>query len=194
MSTLFDQRRHLIPFRSSLLPQIFTDVLVIGAGSAGLRAAIAASDSAEVIVLAKQPPDVSNTAWAQGGIAIPAGPDDSVESHVQDTLNAGAGLCDEPAVRAIIDRATGALERLIGLGARFDTDEDGSLQLGREAAHEHHRIAHANGDATGMEIVRALGHAAEARDTIRRFDDCYAIDLLTASDAVGAPVLGAITM
>ena len=194
MSELLDQRRYLIPFRSSLLPQIFTDTLVIGAGAAGLRTAITASDSGDVIMLAKQPSDVSNTAWAQGGIAIPVGDDDSVESHVRDTIAAGAGLCDEPAVRMIVERATRCLDGLVELGARFDVHDTGAFSLGREAAHEHHRIVHANGDASGQEIIRALNNAAKAAPQLRRFDDCYAIDLLTATDAPGSPVLGAITM
>lgn len=194
MSDLLDQRRYLIPFRSSLLPQIFTETLVIGAGAAGLRAALTASESGEVIVLAKSPSAVSNTAWAQGGIAIPAGDEDSVDSHVRDTLIAGAGLCDEPAVRLIIENAKRCLENLITLGARFDLNEAGELSLGREAAHEHNRIVHANGDATGSEIIRVLDEAAESSPRIRRFDDCYAIDLLTATPTPGSPVLGAITM
>jgi len=194
MSELLDQRRYLIPIRSSLLPQIFTQTLVVGAGAAGLRAAISAAASGDVIVLAKQPSDVSNTAWAQGGIAIPAGDDDSVESHVRDTLTAGAGLCDVPAVRLIIERAERCLAGLIEMGANFDHDPTGALSLGREAAHEHNRIVHANGDASGRELIRVLNDAAGKTPRLRRFDDCYAIDLLTATDAPGSPVLGAITM
>src|SRR3954465_13775503 len=100
MEGLFDQRRYLIPFRSSLLPQIFTDTLVIGAGVAGLRAAIAASAHGEVIILAKGDLKTSNTAWAQGGIAgVLAEDGDSIESHVEDTLKAGAGVCDPEVVK-----------------------------------------------------------------------------------------------
>src|ERR1044071_2614052 len=103
MDSLFDQRRYLIPFRSGLLPQIFTDTLVIGAGVAGLRAAIEAANSGDVIILSKGDATVSNTAWAQGGIAAALGPDDSVDSHVADALEAGAGLCAESAVRAAVE-------------------------------------------------------------------------------------------
>ncbi len=194
MSELLDQRRYLIPFRSSLLPQIFTETLVIGAGAAGIKAALGAAESGDVILLAKHPSDVSNTAWAQGGVAIPLGEEDSIESHVQDTMAAGGGLCDEPAVRLIIENAERSLNSLTALGAQFDLDETGAFQLGREAAHEHNRIVHANGDATGREIIRALNHAAAESKRIRRFNDCFAIDLLTATEAPGAPVLGAITM
>src|SRR5215469_11004727 len=106
MDGLFDQRRYLIPFRSGLLPQIFTDTLIIGAGVAGLRAAIAAADHGEVILLAKGELADSNTAWAQGGIAgeLPGGNPADFESHIRDTLSCGAGLCDEPVVREVVLR------------------------------------------------------------------------------------------
>ena len=194
MSDLLDQRRYLIPFRSSLLPQIFTETLVIGAGAAGLRAALGASAVGDVILLAKHPADLSNTVLAQGGVAIPLGSDDNTESHIEDTLNAGAGLCDVSAVRQIIERAKPCLRGLIDLGARFDVDDTGQLSLGREAAHEYNRIVHANGDATGREIIRTLNRVVGDSARIRRFDDCFAIDLLTATEAPGSPVLGAITM
>src|SRR6185369_8908106 len=104
MHGLFDQRRYLIPFRSSLLPQIFTDTLVIGAGVAGLRAAISASEHGDVIVACKDEIKLSNTYWAQGGIsAVMDREHDSFESHIQDTLIAGADLCDEPAVRLVVE-------------------------------------------------------------------------------------------
>src|SRR6185295_8056373 len=104
MHGLFDQRRYLIPFRSSLLPQIFTDTLVIGAGVAGLRSGIAAGGKGEVIVLAKGEVSESNTAWAQGGIAaeLPEAAKADLDSHIKDTLVCGAGLCDEGVVRRII--------------------------------------------------------------------------------------------
>ncbi len=123
MHGLFDQRRYLIPFRSSLLPQIFTDVLVIGTGVAGLRAAIAAAQAGrETIVLSKSdmPEADSNTAWAQGGIAAVISPEDSFDSHVEDTLIAGAGLCDEPVVREVVRGAPGRMAELARWGMQFD--------------------------------------------------------------------------
>ncbi len=104
MHELFDQRRYLIPFRSSLLPQIFTDTLVIGAGVAGLRAALAAASTAGMSSSsAKTSRNSATTAWAQGGIAAALSREDSFQSHIEDTLLAGAGLCDEPAVRRIVE-------------------------------------------------------------------------------------------
>src|ERR1700722_8748584 len=98
------ERRYLIPFKAARLPQQFTDVLVIGGGVAGLRAAIAAAEhGADVLVLTKDSVDQSNTWYAQGGIAAVLQPADSVESHIKDTLVCGAGLCDEEAVRIVIE-------------------------------------------------------------------------------------------
>ncbi len=219
MHPLFDQRRYLIPFRSSLLPQIFTDTLVIGAGVAGLRAAIAAAEKGELsqrrggrgkngegagtgggggggpecIVLCKDDPDLSNTAWAQGGIAAVMARDDTVESHVADTLAAGAGLCDEPAVRSIVAGGPERIRELVSWGIRLDRDPGGELSLGQEGAHSHHRIVHADGDATGKELARCLLERVAANERIRLFAHCFALDLITPSDEPGGPVMGAIT-
>lgn len=202
MHPLFDQRRYLIPFRSTLLPQIFTDTLVIGTGVGGLRAAIAAAGgegaSGEVIVLCKDEPDESNTAWAQGGIAAVMASDDSIESHVQDTLEAGAGLCDEAAVRAICAGGPERMRELMRWGMRFDRVEngggaDGRLSLGREGGHHHNRILHAHGDATGAELSRCLLEKLAGTPGVRLFTNCFALDLITPSNEPGAPVMGAIT-
>ncbi|MEM0983538.1 MAG: L-aspartate oxidase [Planctomycetota bacterium] len=205
MHRLFDQRRYLIPFRSTLLPQIFTDTLVIGGGAAGLRAALAAAGEAtgngaspaghhaEVIVLSKSKPGSTNTAWAQGGIAAVTAAPDSVESHAHDTITAGAGLCDESAVNTIVGAGEEAFDDLMALGARFDEDEEGRPSAGREGGHSASRIFHAGGDATGREIQRALTDAANKHKGIRVFEDCFALDLVTPSEEPGSPVLGAIT-
>lgn len=193
MHPLFDQRRYLIPFRSSLLPQIFTDTLVIGTGVAGLRAAIAAAEGGEVIVLSKDGTEESNTAWAQGGIAAVMATDDTVESHVQDTLTAGVGLCDEPSVRFICEQAPERMAELVQWGMRFDRKDGKDLSLGREGGHSHSRILHANGDATGAELSRCLVMKLAGTPHIRLFTDCFALDLITPSNEPGAPVMGAIT-
>ncbi len=198
MRGIFDERRYLIPFRSTLLPQIFTDTLVIGAGGAGLRAAAVAASTSEVIVLAKGTLDQNNTAWAQGGIAAVmdpaegADPADTFDSHIQDTLTAGAGLCDEPAVRLVVEQGPAELRTLVEWGARFDRLGD-ALALGREGGHAFHRILHAGGDATGAEMQRILLQRVTKTPNIRVFDECFALDLITAGDEPGAPVLGAIT-
>lgn len=193
MDGLFDQRRYLIPFRSSLLPQIFTDVLVIGAGVAGLSAGIAAAESADVIVLAKGDAKASNTAWAQGGIAAVLDPADSFEAHGQDTLGAGAGLCDGGVVRRVVEGGPGAITRLRSWGMRVDAGEGGGASLGREGGHRASRIVHCDGDATGAELQRVLLERARATPSLRLFERCFALDLITPTQEPGATVMGAIT-
>lgn len=194
MNRAIDDRRYLIPFRSSLLPQIFTDVLVIGAGVAGLRAAIEAADAgADVIVLSKDALKHTNTAWAQGGIAAILRPEDSVDAHVHDTINAGAGLCDEPAVRLVVEQGPDRLRELIDWGMAFDRDQAGDLAVGREGGHGAFRVFHAGGDSTGRELQRCLNDRARTSPRIRIFDHCFSLDLITPSTEPGSPVLGAIT-
>lgn len=193
MDGLFDQRRYLIPFRSTLLPQIFTDVLVIGAGVAGLSAAIAASGRGDVIVLSKSDLRATNTAWAQGGIAAAIGRNDSTALHARDTLEAGAGLCDARAVRGVIEGGGAALERALSWGLRLDRAPDGELSPGREGGHSAWRVYHAGGDATGAELARCLTERARGVSSVRIFDRCFLLDLVTPVDVPGAPVLGAIT-
>lgn len=196
---LFDQRRYLIPFRSTLLPQIFTDTLVIGGGVAGLRASIAASEGGrgtvgDVILLSKGPFDSTNTAWAQGGVAGVLRDDDSFDAHAADTIAAGGGLCDEHAVRLMVREGASALAELIGWGIRFDRDPiTNELQTGREGGHTASRIYHSDGDATGREFQRLLLKKAGEAEGLRVFDQCFALDLITAGDEPGGAVLGAIT-
>lgn len=193
MDRLFDQRRYLIPFRSTLLPQIFTDTLVIGAGVAGLRAAVAASEHGDVIVLSKGDLKSTNTAWAQGGIAAVLTTDDSTESHVQDTLVAGAGLCDHNAVRAIVEHGPRSLRQLMSWGMRLDTNAEGELAVGREGGHSASRIVHTDGDATGRELQRCLVEKVRNTSGVRVFENCFALDLITPGNEPGSPVMGAIT-
>lgn len=193
MHRSFDQRRYLIPFRATLLPQIFTDTLVIGAGAAGLAAAHAAAEHGDVIVLAKGSRTRSNTGWAQGGIAAVLDTADSFESHVRDTLEAGAGLCDEPLVDFVCRRSTDAITRLLDAGFVADRDANDHVALGREGGHTARRIVHAQGDATGAELVRTLLRLTDTSPSIRVFEHCFALDLLTPADEPGTPCLGAIT-
>jgi L-aspartate oxidase len=189
----FDGRRYLIPFRSSLLPQIFCDTLIIGTGVAGLRAAITAAEHGDVIILGKDDWQTSNTAWAQGGIAAVMDRDDTFESHARDTLSAGAGLCDEPVVRAVVQAAPRHMRQLIEWGMRFDDDGSGHFRLGREGGHLAARILHSEGDATGRELARTLWEKARSLPSVRVFARCFALDLITPSPEPGSPCLGAIT-
>lgn len=193
MDGLFDQRRYLIPFRSSLLPQIFTDTLVIGGGVAGLRAAVAASEHGETIILSKGDLKNTNTSWAQGGIASVMDPSDSLDAHVRDTLAAGAGGCDPAAVRLVVEHGPRQMRELLGWGMQADLDAAGHLDLGREGGHNHSRIVHANGDETGREVQRVLLAKARATSGVRIFENCFALDLITPNAEPGSPVMGAIT-
>src|SRR5215471_3318737 len=135
------------------------DFLVVGAGVAGLRAAIELARAGTVLVLAKDSLRESSSEYAQGGIAVALSDDDEIELHEQDTLAAGDGLCDRGAVRTLVEEGPAAIEELIDWGAEFDR-EGSHLAFTREAAHSRSRVLHAHGDSTGREIARTLYHKA----------------------------------
>lgn len=141
------------------------DFIIVGGGIAGLRAASTLAASGRVIVLTKAASTESNTGYAQGGIAVAMGPGDSIERHVADTLAAGAGLCDEAAVRVLVGEGPKYVRELIEWGAQFDRQPSGELVFGLEAAHSVHRILHA-GDFTGREISRAMWQRVAGLDRV----------------------------
>ncbi|NEW76945.1 L-aspartate oxidase [Streptomyces rhizosphaericus] len=155
------------------------DVVVVGSGVAGLTVALrCAAAGARVTVVTKARLDDGSTRWAQGGIAAALGEGDTPEQHLDDTLVAGAGLCDEQAVRALVTEGPDAVRRLIATGARFDADDvTGEILLTREGGHHRRRIAHAGGDATGAEISRALVDAVRAAG-IETVENALVLDLL----------------
>jgi L-aspartate oxidase len=142
------------------------DFIVIGSGVAGLSAAMELARADRVLILTKTETKESNSRYAQGGIAAAVGEEDSPELHYSDTLAAGAGLCDEEAVRILVQEAPGEIERLIEWGTGFDR-RDGTIELAREGAHSRPRVLHAQGDATGKEIVRALAAKVRSFDTVQ---------------------------
>lgn len=145
---------------------LITDFIVVGSGVAGLRAAIELGKSgAGVTVLTKDKASESNTEYAQGGVAVVLAEDDSAELHEDDTITAGAGLCDREAVEVLVNEGTRYIRELIDWGTEFDR-EGGSLLFTREAAHSRNRILHAHGDATGAEFVRSLIARAAREKTI----------------------------
>jgi L-aspartate oxidase len=184
------ERRYLISFKAARLPQQFTDVLVIGGGVAGLRSAIAAAEKgADVLVLTKDTIDQSNTWYAQGGIAAVLQPTDSLDSHIQDTLVCGVGLCDERAVRIVIEEGPKRVLELLKWGAHFDQTKGNAydLSFGLEGGHSFARIIHADGDATGKELAQTLINTVRGRETIRISESSFVIDLLTDQNrCVGA--------
>jgi L-aspartate oxidase len=162
------------------------DVVVVGSGVAGVTAVLAIRrrlPDARILLATKSVLDDGSTRWAQGGVAAALGPEDSPQQHLEDTLTAGAGICDVRAVRALVTDGPEAVRRLIALGAEFDREPSGPLALTREGGHHRRRIAHAGGDATGAEISRALlvaleeaGHSGE----LEVIEHALAIDLLLA--------------
>ena len=162
------------------------DIVIIGGGIAGLSVALRLPDSMRIALFTKGQLGESNTRYAQGGLSVALGTDDSPELHFQDTIAAGAGLCDEHAVRVLVEEAPAAVRWLIEMGVQFDRAQPGSdahttrdgLLLGREAAHSRWRVLHAGGDATGAEIERALMSALRKRSSITLYEETFVSNLL----------------
>ncbi len=160
------------------MKRINTDVLVIGAGAAGLVSALDL-EPLDVVVLAKAPAgEGSSSAWAQGGIAAAVGDDDHPEHHKKDTLDVGVDLSCDKAAHVITHEGPELIDALIEWGVNFDRNPEGKLSLGREAAHSFRRILHAQGDSTGKEIMRALGQAVSHASHIRVLSDVSAHELI----------------
>ena len=168
---------------SERLTTISTDFLIVGAGIAGLRAAIALAPAGRVLVLTKADATESNTGYAQGGIAAAIGSDDGPALHAADTIAAGDGLCDEAAVRVLVEEGPRYVRELVAWGAQFDVDAEGRLALGLEAAHSVRRIVHA-GDATGREIGRTLWKRAVTYPSIETTNHSLVTDLLVDGTGV----------
>jgi L-aspartate oxidase len=155
-----------------------TDVVVVGTGAAGLMTAVALADAGRAVtVVTKGALGDGSTAWAQGGLAAVLGPDDDADLHLRDTLEAGAGLCDEGAVRTLVAEAPAAVALLQELGARLDLGPHGRPALTREGGHSRDRIVHAGGDASGAEVTRTLASALRARG-IEVLEQTAALDAL----------------
>ncbi|MES1240087.1 MAG: L-aspartate oxidase [Acidobacteriota bacterium] len=157
-----------------------SDVLVVGSGAAGLTAALGCAPLS-VTVLTKATLVSGSSPWAQGGVAAALGADDTPKLHAADTLSAGAGLCDPRAVGLLTGEGPERVKALLDLGARFDRDTAGELDLGREAAHSRRRILHAR-DATGSEIVRTLAEAVRHAPEVKVEERAFAVDLILAED------------
>ena len=153
------------------------DFLVIGSGLAGLSYALDISKHGRVCVLTKNAMTDSNTSWAQGGIAAAVGEADSWQMHEEDTLVAGAGLCDKNAVRYLVQNAPKGIEWLQSLGTQFDSDSSGTLNLGREGGHRLHRIVH-HLDRTGWEVERAITESVKANPNIVVYEHAFVTSLL----------------
>lgn len=170
--------RYLVPIEPKRMGHYFTDVLIIGGGLAGMRAAQEVDPSLRTMILTKDKVEESNSAYAQGGIASVWDPEDRFDNHIQDTLVAGCDLCDPSTVEMVVREAPDRVAELIRWGTRFD-QIDGALVLGREGGHSHQRIIHALGDATGKEIMRAMIQHTRGLPNVEICEEAYTMDLLT---------------
>jgi L-aspartate oxidase len=170
-----------------------TDVVVLGSGAAGLSAALAARPVREVVLITKDALDAGSTNWAQGGLAAVLDPRDLLEDHVADTLAAGAGLCDEDAVRTLVAEAPIAIRYLMRLGASFDPGAIEGVALTREGGHSHRRIVHAGGDQSGAEVQRTLDESVRLAG-VGVVEHAFALDLVLGATPSGGPQVAGVTV
>lgn len=155
------------------------DVIIIGAGIAGLYTALHMNPRFSCCILAKETVEISNSWLAQGGIAAAISRDDDPQLHFQDTLIAGAGLCDEKAVRVLVDEGPMDIRELVAMNVPFDLNQYGDLQITREGGHRKNRIVHAGGDATGRKTVTTLAYLAAQRENIVFHENSFFVDIVT---------------
>ncbi len=182
------QERYLLHADLESIPSLTPTVLVIGSGIAGLSAALAAAETGQVILATKGAVRASNTWEAQGGIAAAIAPGDSPELHKEDTLRAGAGLCDEAAVDVLVREGVERCRELIDWQTPFDRRE-GRVAFTMEAAHSRRRILHASGDATGRAIIDTMLPRVEAAENLRVLENHFVVDLLHADGVVYGALL-----
>jgi L-aspartate oxidase len=173
-----DSPRYLASFHPKRVQHRLTDVLILGSGLAGLRAAAAVPADQAVLVVTKQSVEQSNSQWAQGGIAAVWNSEDCFESHAGDTLAAGQGLCDPAVVEHVVREAPVRVQELIEWGANFDHLSDGGVALGREGGHSFNRILHAMGDATGREIMRTMLQRVGGMSNVQIVEGVFTVDLV----------------
>jgi L-aspartate oxidase len=170
--------RYLVNFDLSNLKKVYTDFLVVGSGIAGLYTSLKICDKGEVILLTKSNLKEGSTEYAQGGIAVALGNEDSPRLHMEDTLKAGANFCDPKAVEVLVTEGPKCVEELIKWGTKFDKIE-GKYNATLEAAHQIPRILHAQGDATGAEVERSLSKKVIKENKIRIKENTFVLDILT---------------
>ena len=175
--------RYLVAFDPKHIPHYFADVLIVGGGLAGLRAALAIDPGYSVIVVTKDAWIESNSNYAQGGIASVTSPVDSFADHIEDTITAGGTLCHRDIVELVVRAAPGHIAELMEWGTEFDSLE-GELSLGREGGHQHSRILHALGDATGREIMRAVHARVRQANNVHIWQHTFTLDLLVHDRSV----------
>lgn len=182
-------RRYLVNVDSISAQQLFTDCLVVGAGIAGLRAALEAAENRNVIIVCKGRIEDSNTFKAQGGIASVLDKADTFESHIEDTLKTGCGICDEQVVDLVVRQGPERVEQLLKWGTEFDLKEN-NIATTLEGGHSYPRVAHAHGDETGRAIAEVLIVLALRNPNIKILENFFSIDLLTDDDNKCVGIIG----
>ena len=165
------------------------DVVIIGSGLAGLYTALNLDEELSCLIITKEDVDISNSWLAQGGIAAAVAPGDRPRFHMEDTLTAGAGLCDKRAVQVLVDEGPEDIRRLVELRVPFDLNEDGDLQITREGGHRRNRVVHAHGDATGRETVKTLAAIVAGKPNITFMPHTFFLDILTDEAGVTGAVI-----
>ncbi len=177
-------RRYLFNLPLSEMTVHEIDVAIIGSGIAGLYAAYNLAPSTKCVIFTKEDTNTSASWLAQGGIAVVIESDDTFEYHYEDTIKAGAGMCDEEAVHTIVEEGPWDINKLISLGINFDMDTSGRLKVTMEGGHGRRRILHSGGDATGREIVRILKRLVAEHDNITMLENYFAVDIVTNNNQV----------
>ena len=176
--------RYLLNFDTEKMYGEYYDVIIIGSGIAGVYTALEVADKYNVAILTKDTIDISNSVLAQGGIAVSLGKEDSTDSHFEDTLYAGAGLCNEDSVRFLVEGAVKNIERVCDYGVQFDRTSANKLSLTREGAHSQNRIIHA-GDSTGKEVLDKLIIEVNKKLNVYIKERTWVVDILTVSEEGG---------
>ena len=177
-------RRYIFDISGKDIKTYDIDVAIVGSGLAGLYAAYHLDPKLKTALFTKEQMETSSSSLAQGGIAAVTEKDDAFLYHFQDTINAGAGLCNEAAVHVIVEEGPKEISELLKLGTHFDLDSDGNLMTTREGGHGMSRILHAGGDATGLEMVRALKEKVKTKKSITLHENSFAADIITNNDQV----------